>query len=68
MNVAELAGVVYLAVKAGGNAAEDAYKALAIVGLWIVIGVAWVALNPRMRGTKVFDAEAAKREPSPAPV
>jgi amino acid transporter len=54
MNLAELFGVVYLAVEAGGNTATDAYKALAIVGAWIVAGLAWVALNPRMRGSKVL--------------
>ncbi|HVT76809.1 MAG TPA: APC family permease [Acidimicrobiales bacterium] len=54
MNLAELFGVVYLALKAGGTTATDAYKALAIVGAWIVAGVVWVAVNPRMRGAKVF--------------
>jgi amino acid transporter len=54
MNVAELLGVVYLAVKAGGSSATDAYKALAIVGAWIVAGAIWVGLNPRMRGSKVL--------------
>jgi len=46
MNFAELCGVVYLAVTAGGAGSRDAYKALGIVGIWIVIGVIWVALNP----------------------
>jgi hypothetical protein len=46
MNLAELCGVVYLAVSAGGTSAKDTYKSLAIVGVWIVIGVVWVALNP----------------------
>jgi len=46
MNLAELFGVVYLAVTAGGTSSKDAYKALAIVGIWIVLGFIWVALNP----------------------
>ncbi len=46
MNVAELFGVVYLAITAGGAASKDAYKAIAIVGIWIAIGIVWVALNP----------------------
>jgi amino acid transporter len=46
MNLAELFGVVYLAITAGGATSKDAYKSLAIVGAWIVIGVVWVALNP----------------------
>ena len=54
MNVGMLFGVVYLAVKAGGNTSKDAYKSMAIVGGWIVLGVIWVALNPRMRGKRVL--------------
>jgi amino acid transporter len=46
MNLAELFGVVYLAITAGGASSKDAYKALGIVGVWIVIGVVWVAFNP----------------------
>jgi APA family basic amino acid/polyamine antiporter len=53
MNLGELFGVVYLAVKAGGSSATDAYKALAIVGAWIVAGIVWVAINPDMRGSKL---------------
>jgi amino acid transporter len=68
MNVAELVGVIFLAVQAGGNSASDAYKALAVVGIWIVIGVVWVALNPRMRGAKLIDETAAKREAAPVAV
>jgi amino acid transporter len=62
MNVAELFGVVYLAIKAGGSAAEDALKALCGVGVWVLIGIVWVAANPRMRHTKLIDASAPKRE------
>ena len=54
MNVGMLAGVVYLALKAGGNTSKDAYKSMAIVGGWIVLGIIWVALNPAMRGKKVL--------------
>ncbi len=32
------------------------------MGVWILIGVVWVALNPRMRGTKVFDHTVERRE------
>jgi APA family basic amino acid/polyamine antiporter len=46
MNIAELCGVVYLAITAGGSGSKDAYKALAIVGIWCVAGVIWVAINP----------------------
>lgn len=54
MNLAELSGVVYLAVKAGGTTSTDTYKAIAVVVAWCVAGIVWVALNPRMRGSKVF--------------
>ncbi len=61
MNMAELFGVVYLAIKAGGVAADDAVKALLGVGVWMVLGVAWVAFNPQMRGAKLLDATAEQR-------
>lgn len=54
MNVAELVGIVYLAVSAGGPTATDAFIAIGMVAVWIVIGVAWVALNPAMRGAKMI--------------
>ena len=54
MNIAELLGVVYIAVNASGTSPGDAYKALGVVVLWCLIGVVWVALNPNMRGKKVF--------------
>jgi APA family basic amino acid/polyamine antiporter len=62
MNIAMLVAVVYYAISTGGTAASDAYKALAIVGVWIVIGIVWVALNPKMRGTKLLDSSTPKRE------
>ncbi len=46
MNVGELLGVVYLAVKAGGDSSKNAYIALAVVGVWILLGLAWAAVNP----------------------
>jgi APA family basic amino acid/polyamine antiporter len=54
MNLAELLGVIYLAVKAGGSTSTDTVKAIAIVVAWCVAGVIWVVANPRMRGSKVF--------------
>jgi amino acid transporter len=61
MNVAVLFGVVYLAIDSGGETATDAYKALAIVGVWIVIGVAWVVFNPSKRGHKLIDKDVARQ-------
>jgi amino acid transporter len=62
MNLAELFGVVYLAFKAGGVAADDATKALYGVALWIVLGVVWVAINSRKQRTKLLDSTLPKRE------
>ncbi|HJT37638.1 MAG TPA: APC family permease, partial [Actinomycetota bacterium] len=55
MNVAELLGVIYLAVKSGGDAGKEAYYALGVVVVWIIAGIAWVAMNPGMRGRKVLE-------------
>ena len=54
MNFAELVGVVYIAVTGSGTSPGDAYKAIGIVVIWILIGVIWVARNPNMRGTKLL--------------
>jgi amino acid transporter len=64
MNLAELFGVVYLAVTAGGAGSKDAYKALGIVGIWIVIGIVWVAANPNKRHAKTI-VESRKERISP---
>jgi amino acid transporter len=54
MNVAELLGIIYLSIKAGGTTQTDTVKALLVVVLWIILGLIWVLGNPRMRGTKLF--------------
>ncbi len=65
MNVAELFGVVYLAVTAGGATAKDAYKSLAIVGVWIVIGIVWVALNPNKHHARsVVESRTVAKAPA----
>jgi amino acid transporter len=66
MNLAELFGVIYLAIKAGGAAQDDATKALIVVGLWIAAGVVWFAWNSRKQGVKLVD-DAPQREPSVLP-
>jgi amino acid transporter len=64
MNVAELIGVVYLAVTAGGATAKDAYKSIGIVVVWIVIGVIWMAVNPNKHHAKsVVEARAVEKTP-----
>ena len=66
MNIAELLGVVYLAVHAGGTSASDAYKAMGLVGIWIVIGVVWVVLNPNKGLAKGVVDDRRTRVPAPA--
>ena len=65
MNLAELFGVVYLAVTAGGTTAKDAYKSIGIVLVWIAIGVVWVALNPNKGSAREV---VETRQPAPAAV
>ena len=67
MNIAELIGVVYLAVTAGGATSKDTYKALAIVGVWIVAGFLWVTFNPNKHHAAQVHAErGAPKSPAPA--
>jgi APA family basic amino acid/polyamine antiporter len=44
-NIGMLAGVVYMSVSAGGSTQTDTLIALGIVGVWILIGAAWLVLN-----------------------
>ena len=60
MNLAELGGIVYLAIVAGGATGTDAWIAIGMVAVWIVIGALWIALNPATKGQKlVADPKAA---------
>ena len=63
MNIAELLGVVYIAVTGSGTTPGDAYKAMGVVVLWCVIGAVWVFSNPKMRGSKVLH-DPGRREVS----
>ncbi|MBV8983957.1 MAG: APC family permease, partial [Acidimicrobiia bacterium] len=66
MNIGELFGVVYLAITAGGTTSTDAYKSIAIVAVWIVLGVLWVAFNPNKHHARGL-VEERKRVEAPAP-
>jgi amino acid transporter len=60
MNIAELVGIVYLAITAGGATSMDAYIAIGGVAVWCVIGLLWVVLNPATKGQKLLaDPKAA---------
>jgi amino acid transporter len=65
MNIGELCGVVYLAVKAGGDSSKNAYIALAVVGVWILLGLAWGVMNPHREHAKGVVAER-RRTPEAA--
>jgi APA family basic amino acid/polyamine antiporter len=69
MNLAELCGVVYLAITAGGATSKDTYKALGLVALWIVLGVVWVAVNPNKHDARKVHEDRTVRAPkAPTPV
>ena len=60
MNVAELFGIVYLAIVAGGSTGADAWIAIGMVGVWMVLGFVWIALNPATKGQRLIaDPKAA---------
>jgi APA family basic amino acid/polyamine antiporter len=66
MNISELCGVVYLAVTAGGATSRDTYKALAIVGVWIVAGFLWVTFNPnKHHAVQVHTDRGIPKPPTP---
>ena len=67
MNLAELFGVVYLAITAGGNASKDAYKALAVVVAWIVVGAIWVAVNTSRQGHTLLPHSPQRPRPPVEP-
>ncbi|HUI48059.1 MAG TPA: APC family permease, partial [Acidimicrobiia bacterium] len=49
MNIAELIGVIYIALTGSGTTPGDAVKAIGIVVGWCVVGFIWVLLNPSRR-------------------
>ncbi len=60
MNVIMLVAVLYQAIAGTDAAKHDAVIALAIVAVWIIIGVLWVAFNPRKKGEKLMDKGVEK--------
>jgi hypothetical protein len=66
MNVAELLGVVYLAVSGGGSGATDAIKAIIVVGVWAVAGIIWYTANPHRHVARgVYEQRMAQRQMTP---
>jgi APA family basic amino acid/polyamine antiporter len=44
-NLGMLIGVVYMSVSSGGSTQTDTLIALGIVGVWILVGAAWLVVN-----------------------
>jgi heme/copper-type cytochrome/quinol oxidase subunit 4 len=45
---------VYMSVSAGGSTQTDTLIALAIVGVWIVVGAVWLILNSAANKTSLL--------------
>jgi basic amino acid/polyamine antiporter, APA family len=63
LNVLEMIGVLYIALTGSGTTPGDAYKALGVVALWVVIGVIWAFTNPNRASAKKVVEE--RMQPSP---
>jgi APA family basic amino acid/polyamine antiporter len=59
-NLLMFGAVVYLAISAGGNSANDAVIALATVAVWFVVGAVWFVINTRKQGRTVLSREASQ--------
>jgi amino acid transporter len=59
-NLLMLGAIVYLAINAGGNTANDAVIALAAVATWVVVGVVWFVINTQKQGRTVLSREASQ--------
>jgi amino acid transporter len=53
-NIGMLIGVVYMSVSAGGSTQTDTLIALAIVGVWILIGAVWLVFNSAATKTSLL--------------
>jgi amino acid transporter len=53
-NIGMLVGIVYMSVSAGGPTQTDTLIALAIVGVWILVGAAWLLINSATNRTSLL--------------
>jgi amino acid transporter len=53
-NIAMLVGVIYMSVSSGGSTQTDTVIALAIVGVWILIGAVWLVFNSAATKTSLL--------------
>jgi len=66
MNIAELVGVLYIALTGSGTSPGDAMKAIGVVVVWCLIGFVWVMANPNKRhALQVHQDKLASPDPVP---
>jgi amino acid transporter len=53
-NLMMLIGVVVLSFKAGGSTSHDTVIALAMVLIWLAVGVVWFVINTRQQGHELL--------------
>ena len=53
-NLMMLTGVVVLSFKAGGSTSHDTVIALAMVLVWVAVGVVWFVMNTRQQGHELL--------------
>jgi amino acid transporter len=53
-NIAMLGGVIFMSVSSGGSTQTDTLIALAIVGVWIVVGAVWLVFNSASTKTSLL--------------
>jgi basic amino acid/polyamine antiporter, APA family len=54
-NAVMLVGVFYLDYTAGGSTSNDTVIALAMVIVWMIVGVVWFVLNTRKQGHQMLN-------------
>src|ERR1035437_7246823 len=53
-NIGMLIGIVYMSVSAGGSTQTDTLIALAVVGVWILVGAVWLLFNSASSKTSLL--------------
>jgi APA family basic amino acid/polyamine antiporter len=59
-NLLMLIGVVVLSFKAGGSTSKDTIIALAMVVVWVVVGLVWFVMNTRRQGHPMLVRESKR--------
>ena len=69
MNIAELIGVIYIAMTGSATSQGDALKAIGVVVVWCLIGFIWVVSNPSRGHAKELHLDRVESsEPVPTGV